>query len=377
MLFQAILIVIVLVCPYLLTRMTYRMGTSDWLSPVVMCYILGIGICNFSPWEIPEPVPVHFSRITILLGIPLLLFSTDLIGWFRFARTTIVSFILVIVSVLISVCIMAFVLKEHLPDTWMTAGMLAGVYIGGTPNMNAVGIALGAESSDFVKLNAAEIFCGGVYLLFLTSIAYRFFGFFLKDYEGEKIAAFDPEASKTSWNWRDVLLSILFAVLLAGLSAGLVRLVTGSLEDSGFIILLLSFFSVVASLFPGVRKLQGSFEAGEYLLLMFCVAIGMMAKFSDLLESGGKLVLFAAATLLIAVFFHLLLCRLFGIDRDTMMITQTAGFYGPPFIGQIAAVIQNRNIVFSGIATGLVGLAVANFLGVAIGRLLKIWLGMG
>ena len=99
----------------------------------------------------------------------------------------------------------------------------------------------------------------------------------------------------------------------------------------------------------------------------------MMANLSELFAGGGILLMFTACSWIVALSLHLLLCRIFKIDRDTMMITQTAGFYGPPFIGQVAAVIHNRSLVFSGIMTGLVGLAAANFIGVGISNLLKMW----
>ncbi|MEL6942919.1 MAG: hypothetical protein AAFO82_09640, partial [Bacteroidota bacterium] len=42
---------------------------------------------------------------------------------------------------------------------------------------------LEAKSEDFVLLNAADIFIGGCYLIFLTSIAHRFFGTFLPNFK--------------------------------------------------------------------------------------------------------------------------------------------------------------------------------------------------
>jgi len=53
------------------------------------------------------------------------------------------------------------------------------------------------------------------------------------------------------------------------------------------------------------------------------------------------------------------------------MITSTAALYGPAFIGQIASVINNRQLVFSGMATSLVGLAMGNYIGVGVANLLR------
>ncbi len=361
--------------PWVLTKLTYRMGTEKSLSPVVLCWVVGIVLCNFVPWELDNQVSKTFSEATIILAIPLLLYSTDLLGWFKLAKTTIISFLLVIVSVVIGAFIVSFLFKNQLADIWLMTGMLTGVFIGGTPNMNAVGMAMSADEAVFIKLNATELICGGIYLIFLTSVAHRFYGLFLKDFQENKGGGGEGDFMLKKIIWKDLLMAVGLTLLLAIVSLGLTQLLTGGLTAVGVIILLLSAFSVGASFNPKVRGLQGAFELGEYLLLMFCLAIGMMANLSELFTGGGTLLLFTACSWLFALSLHLIFCKIFGIDRDTMMITQTAGFYGPPFIGQIAAVIHNRSLVFSGIMTGLVGIALANFIGVGVANLLKMWLG--
>ena len=365
---------VIIFLPWVLTKLTYRMGTEKWLSPVVLCWIVGIVLCNFMPWELSNPLSKTFSEATIIFAIPLLLYSTDLIGWFKLAKTTILSFFLVIVCVVISAFTVSFLFRNQLEDTYLLTGMLTGVFIGGTPNMNAVGMAMGASEAVFIKLNATEILCGGIYLIFLTSVAHQFYGFFLKDFDGNKGGGEGDDFMLKKIVWKDILIAVGLTVLLAAASLGLTKLLTGGLTAVGVIILLLSAFSVGASFSPKIRNLNGAFELGEYLLLMFCLAIGMMANLSELFSGGGTMLLFTACSWLVALSLHLVSCKLFGIDRDTMMITQTAGFYGPPFIGQIAAVIHNRSLVFSGIMTGLVGIALANFIGVAIANILKMWL---
>lgn len=362
-----------LICglPFLLTRFTRFMGTQNWLSPVVLCYLVGIALRNFPVVPLDDRLSMQFTQATIILAIPLLLYSTDFLGWLRLAKTTILSFGLMAVGVLVSVTLSAWMFQDLLPDTWLLSAMLTGVFIGGTPNMNAVGIALNASEATFIQLNAAEIACGGLYLIFLTSVAHRFFGLFLPDFKGDKNAGVDEFLPENQVRLKDILKATGLTLLLAGISIAFVKITTGTLEKPGLIILLLSALSVGASFFPGVRRLSGSYESGEYLLLMFSIAIGMMADFREIFANGWLLIAFCATVLTLAVVLHTVFCRLFRIDRDTMIITSTAGLYGPPFIGQVAAVIKNRSLVFSGIATGLVGIAIANFIGVAIGNLLQ------
>ena len=119
---------------------------------------------------------------------------------------------------------------------------------------------------------------------------------------------------------------------------------------------------------------QVCFEMGEYLLLMFCVAIGMMADFTKLAADGGMIIGFTALVLGTTIILHLIFSKLFKIDSDTVLITSTAAIYGPVFIGQIASAIRNRSLVFSGMATGLIGFAIGNYLGIAVAYFVR-WLG--
>lgn len=367
LLFQAL---VLLFAPWLLSRLTLRLGTQDILSPVVLCYLTGIGLRNLTTWPLDNGLSMTFSQISILLAIPLLLYSTDIKGWLRLAPKTILAFLLLILSVVSATTLAHFYFKKLLPDADALGGMLAAVYIGGTPNMNAVGLALEVPETTFVTLNAAEMVCGGSWLILLTTVIPKAFSFFLEPFDFENGSGAKAFYPVNGFRWRGALKALGLTLLLSGVAAAVVWVIFGTLEKPGWLILLLSAFAIGASMWAPVRQLEGAFQTGEYLLLIFCVGIGMMADIGEILTNGGTHIAYAGATLLGSVLFHLLLCRWAGIDRDTMIITNTAGLYGPPFIGQIAAVLKNRTIVVSGIITSLVGLALANFIGVALATML-------
>jgi uncharacterized membrane protein len=48
-----------------------------------------------------------------------------------------------------------------------------------------------------------------------------------------------------------------------------------------------------------------------------------------------------------------------------------AGIFGPAFVAPMAAVLKNRAILVSGVTTGLVGIALGTFVGVALAQLLN------
>lgn len=366
-------ILIICFVPALLIRILKGTKIGTVLSPVVMSYIVGILVAMWSIVPLDPAISKSFSEISIMIAIPLLLFSAEIRAWVKHAGSTVLSFILAIVAALLSSTFFAFLFRDKIEEVWNQSGMLVGVFTGGTANMQAVGLGLGVSEETFVVLNAAEILWGGVYLLFLTSVAHKVFGAFLPQYvyhnrESKEVLASD------GLNLKSIGQALLLSLGTVGITAGSSFLIFGDLSKTTYIILVLTTLSVIASFYRPIRKLEGAFEAGDYLLLVFCVAIGMRSDFLELLNTGGNVILFTGGCLFFTILIHLGLSRLFKIDRDTTLITSTAAIYGPAFIGQMASVMKNREIVFAGMATGLVGYAVGNYLGISLSYLLEAWL---
>ena len=347
-------IVLILLGPYIGIRLLQWFPTVKWLSPVVWSYALGILVANFDIFPIDISIATHFSHAAILFAIPLLLYSTDLIAWFKHAQSTVLSFALCIVAGLVSSTVMAVVFQGMVGETWQLSAMLVGVYTGGTPNLNAIGLALQAQESTFILLNAADSVCGAVYIIFLSSVAPVVLASFFPKFDAaeNKDAVHFNESSGFEEKQMPTVPALLkmigLTLLVIAASVGITYGLSGGLDNIVLIILSLTTFSVLASLSPKVRQIKGTFEVGEYILLIFCVAIGMLADFHKLIQEGGTILLFTAAVMGFAILLHHILAALFRIDRDTVMITSTAAIMGPVFIGQIASVLNNKQIVFFG-----------------------------
>ncbi len=378
---------IILFMPLVWIILSKRLGVSKWLSPVVLSYLTGIVLANTSILPLDLHISETFVNLTVIFAIPLLLYATDIMSWLKYAKSSVGSFLACVLSGVIASFLVTYWLGANLEAPWQIAGMLVGVYTGGTPNMNAIGLMLDVKSETLVLMNAADIFCGGIYLVFLTSIAHPIFSKILPAFKGNKWTAdaegmgevttpsVDPgrsSANKKILYWPDTLVLIGLTIGIIGVTMGLCYLIFGALDQLAFILLSLTTLSILASLNPKIRKLRGAYGMGEYLLLMFCVAIGMEADFSTILDEGGQVILFTGCVLSLTVIFHLLLSRWFKIDVDTMMITSTAALYGPVFVGQIASTIKNRALIVSGMATGLVGYAIGNYLGLLVAQVLEM-----
>lgn len=368
----------ILFFPSLAIQIARRVDKS-WLSPVIICYGVGIILANLPGISLDEALNIQVSEGSIILAIPLLLFSTRLLLWIRLAGPAVLSFGLAVIAATISTVSTAIWWNGQIEAPEKLAGMLSGLYTGGTPNMQAVGLALDAPSEYIVLINGADIILGGAWLVFLISFAPLVIGKFFPPFqekeqeEGHELLMGQP--FNLMDNIANLILGLIFSIGVAAAAAGLTFLLFGDLgKNIAFLLLSLTTLSLALSFIPFIRELPGTMKLGEYLLLVFSLAIGLQAKLGLLAESGAMVFLFCLGAKIAAILLHMFLARLFGIDRDTYLITSTSALYGPVFVPQVASVLKNNQLVFAGIATGLLGYAIGNYLGIGIGTLLGYWL---
>ena len=70
---------------------------------------------------------------------------------------------------------------------------------------------------------------------------------------------------------------------------------------------------------------------------------------------------------------HAALARIFKIDADTVIITSVAGICSPPLVPTVTASLKNKEIVLSGVMTGIIGWVVGTYLGITIAYILRGW----
>jgi uncharacterized membrane protein len=257
--------------------------------------------------------------------------------------------------------------------------MMAGVYSGGTINMSAITVALNFEQSLFLLLNGYDILFSSAYLLFIISVAKPLLGKFLG--QPEQIVSqsaknlFDHNASfsqlATKLKILNILKSLGLAITVGAISIGLSLLFFQSM-NALFIIVSISILGILASLNVQVRNLPGTFEVGDYLLLIFALAIGANANFDELIDSSGEMLPLAFYIFIVAIALHLLFCKIFKIDVITFLITSTAAIFGPPFIGPVATALKRKEWIIPGLTVAVIGNAVGTYLGILIYQLFQI-----
>lgn len=383
-------ILIIMLLPALILRLVRRFSLLRKIGAVALCYG-----CGFLLALLPIPYDKRISQLTasilVALAIPLILFGFDLRSVRRLAKPILAGFGLQVAATAITAGAAGMIASRlGLDFAPQLGGMTIGLYTGGTPNLIAVGSALlprEAAARVITAANTADFLVGGVWFLVLVTVGRPLYRRVLGSHGAERPGAETGEGSEAAeiqneYDYRSIprdrkhLLRLAgvcgLAVLCLGVGAGLELLVNGNLDGSLYIMLSVSILGLAGSFIRPVRETKGSYQLGQYLVLMFSLGLSMSVDPGVLVRSLLPTLGFFAAVQLGCILVHLLLCRLFRIDAGAALITNTAGVYGPPFIAPAANAFGDRSLIAPGIICGVLGLMVGNLLGIGAGAALAL-----
>ncbi len=375
-------VLVMLAFPILVIEIVKRNKLAGMVGPVILCYAVGLLVGNIPDSPVNTELSQTVSEAMVPLAISLMLLSTRFMAWLKYAKQTAKSFALAVAAVVISSFAVSayFHLQEMgVEDIWKLSGMMVGVYTGGTPNLAAIGTALGISNEVFIVLNACDLMLSALYLVLLLSvaqkIALKFLPSFVPRETDDRDETFHYQRLQQITPKRKIGLSLLSAfaisVSIVVASIGFSLLVSGAITAPA-VILGVTTLSIGASFIKKVRFLPRTYEFGEYFLLVFCMGIGSISNFQEMLAASPEVLLYVSCVFTGTLGLHFLLSWIFRVDADTTLITSVAGIFGPAFIGPVASVLKNKDIVVSGLTTGLVGYAIANYLGLGMAHVFQL-----
>lgn len=388
-------ILLFLLLPIWLMKLSRKLKINRFLSDIVLCYGVGMLLGNTKSlwlwsWLSNESGEALASTLattsqitaftTVLLAIPLLLMLCNVTEWLQYTGKITKAFLLGVLAVMVVTITMGYVYQGSLDQVETTAGMMAGVYIGGTPNMVAISKALAADDQLFLLLNATDALCSGLYFLFLLSLGKPILGRLLPHFRSKQTSAqLIRESSQvaylpfppTRWQWtsiRPLLIATLLGLGAVAIAAGLASLFPDSKGEPNQTILMLTLttLGIGLSFISSIRQLKGVFSYAQYLLLIFGLAAGFLADFTELISMGSSYLAFNALVLTGIVGLHYLLAILFRIDSDSFILSSTAATMGPPFVVQMASSIKNQELLPVAISLSILGLGLGNYIGIFV-----------
>ncbi len=321
------------------------------------------------------------TTIAIAFALPLLLFSLNVRGWFQVAGKTFLSLFLGLISVIIPIFIGYFIFKDSIDESWKVAGMMTGVYSGGTPNLAAIQKALDVNNLTYILTHTYDLVIGAVFLVFVMSIGQRVLLKFLPAYTPTGISheesTYDVAAIHEK-PFLDILrkkylfpnlAAIGVALVIIGMSAALAELFSKE-HQMLVVILSITTFSILASLFNKVNKIEKTFDYGMYFILVFSLVVASMADLRSLSLSHIHIFYWVALVYGGSLVIHVALAAIFKIDADNVIIVSTALTCSPPFVPVVAGALKNKEIILSGLTVGIIGYAIGNYMGVLIAQFL-------
>ena len=388
-LLTAVSILCVFVLPAPIVWLTRRNRILGALGAIACCYLVGFvfSAIGFTGISYDKGLTTTVAYVLVALSIPLILFSIDLRSVKKLTRSTAIGYALCIASVIVVALGMFFATRSFFPGADFSA-MIVGLYTGGTPNMNAIGAAMGAERNILSAANVSDTIVGGIYFLLLISVAPRIYRALLP---GKQTAAvpseppaedaetkiddyafgFSPKEKKRLFR---LVGAFFLAVACLGFGVLLEVLIEGTVgENLLYILLSVSVLGVALSFVKPVREIRGGYTLGMYLVLMFSLALSMSIDWSVFLSDILPALAFFACAQVCTILLHILLCKICGVDGDTAIVTSTAGVYGPPFIAPVAKAAGRRDLIAPGVICGALGLAVGTLLGIGVGQLLLLF----
>lgn len=266
--------------------------------------------------------------------------------------------------------------------------MLIGTYTGGSINMAALAIALKVQPYTFIMTNTYDMIIGGLTILFFITAGPKVFRFFLPPFKahsnrnGENLD-FDSMEKQMAEDFDDysgifkkeTILPLIGALGLAILifGAGIsVYLLLPKVPAMISVILTVTTLGVAASFIPKVRNIKKTYQLGMYFITAFSLVIASRCDLTVFFQVKYiNILVFVTWAYLGSLILHCFLSWIFKVDADDFLVTTTGFVYSPPFVPMVAAALKNRDVILTGLATGIIGWIIGNYMGV----LFSLWLG--
>lgn len=373
------------IIPLLVVLAAKKWPIIEKISPMVILYIIGLTVGNIGiVGETAKTVCTNVSNVAVLLSIPLMLLGCDFRNW---STGAVLKVFLVGLFSVLAVTVAGFFMFRgqainaglETADFARVSAAMTGIYTGGIPNFAPVAKAVSLPEHLFLLVSGYDLVVTSLYLIFIVVLGRPLVQWlFHKKADATDAQNIQDETvtkitdDKTFWQkFGNRAIGIGVAVVLVAVAYGL-SLILPIENNTAVIIITLTTLALLLSFWKPVKKLEGTFDVGLYFVYVFCLAVATMVNVHDLEFSRYLFILYYIA---FAVFgslvLQILFAKIFKIDGDMTLAASISLINSPPFVPMVAAVLNNKEVILPGIAIGLLGYAVGNYLGIGIFMLLS------
>ena len=403
----AVLVVLTAVV-YVSIQLARNVTVFRALGSVLVAILLAMALSNAGVLPDRSPIYEFLASTGVSVAIVLILLTVDLRSVFSAGPQMLIAFLIGAFGTTLGAASAALLLRDAVgPETYKLAGQKTGTYMGGGVNFAALGEYFETSSDMFSAAVAADVAITAIWLIACLSIPLLLSSGVndrgedrpdrnevASEVTGElsdSTLVLEPDLEEVgrvvgvrgiSADLKESLHSTVHAVSLVE-AATLVTLAVGLVWFAGMLaaawsvpaVLLLTTLVLLVAQIPAVKELSGSAMWGNYLLHLFLAANGAQSVIANIFEIGPAVFYFAAATVAVHGIIIFGIGRLAHIDAPTLAVASQANIGGPASAMALAGARGYSNLLLPGIAVGLLGYAIGNYTGAAIGTVIRSYVG--
>lgn len=336
--------------------------------------LLAVSMAASNLGIIPYSAPLYgtIAGVLVPMAIPLLLLRADLKTIFVESGPMLIAFLLAAGATIVGALIAAQLIDMG-PLHAEIAGTITSSYIGGSLNFVATAEAVGIKDSSVYVASLSADAVGAVIFLVMLMLMPTI-GFvrrampskFIGQGQGAIAAGVDAPVKKEAKPFRLAAAAngLALSLVICAVSSGLASL----LQADAFFVLLVTALSLVVANFakPVVRRVESEFELGTLFMYVFFAVIGAGANISEVLGAALPIIMFISVMVLVHLCLLVLIGKLMKLDLAEVLIASNACILGPAPAAALAASKGWQPLVAPGILVGMLGYAIATFIGVAL-----------
>jgi len=385
---------------FLAVRLEARTRLFRALGAALTGILFGMALSNLGVLPGESPTYSFLMGDGVYFGIALILLSVDLRSVVQAGPGMMAAFAIGALGTAVGAITGGLLLAGRVgPETWKLSGQFTATYTGGGANFAAVGRAFDTSPDLFSAATAADVIITAVWMMvcLVAPVLLRRPGG-RGDFEavvpdpgraqGGTLPAPAPVTGELSGSGgspslEKTLNDSIRPVSLTG-AAALVVVAVGAVWGGGVLahllpsipeVLWLTTLVLVMAQIPVIKGLPGAALFGNYLILLFLASNGARSVVANLVAMGPPVFYYAVVTVALHGLIIFGIGRLARLDLATLAVASQANVGGPASALALASARGYHDRLVPGVAVGLVGYALGNYLGMGVGIFMRGLLG--
>ncbi len=350
------------------------------ISPILIILFFSALLSNIGLLTTDNPFYGQLTGYAVPFAVILILFHVKLSDLKNAGMPMLVAFGIAAVGSLVGCLLGGFMLSGAFDEIlvgegWKLIGPYIGTYIGGSLNFFSLWTGLEINNPDlFAAANAVDnLTFMPIFLIWILAPNYIMKYYKPAEYWHQKEVKEDSSHNKIVELKVTHLAALAFWALLIMFLAGWIKQeFIASFFPSLPTILITTTLALIFAQFKFIQNLQGSHELGNFAFYLFFAAVGALMDILKAIELAPVLFLFVSIVILVQVGLVLILGKALKLDLRVLAVAAVAAKAGPSSVIAITNAKDWNHLALPGVAAGLFGYAVGNYIGFGGAYLLKI-----